>query len=583
MRRPVVAAALVVLLAGAAGCGRLPDSGPVLSGPRLADDPGFGLLQVVPEGPLPEATPLEVVRGFLRAAGSVQDDHAVARSFLTERAALRWRPDAATTICVRTPTVTDLGRAGAGQPSDGGPPPSAAATVQVLLEGPVLARIDAQGRRAEQAPGVRLGQRLLLRAERGRWRIDELPDGVVVSASDASRTFRAFPLAFATPDGSQLVPEVRWFAYGSTTATKIVRELLRGPSPWLAPAVVSGAPARTRLRLGSVPVADGVASVELTEEVVDTTPQERRLLLSQLRASLLRVPGVLSVRVTAGGVALSAPSGPDVPTVRPPDDPRLLVLTEAGLARWDGAELTTVVSEQSGWAAAGAGTHPAVSPVGGPFAMLGVDGRRLLLQRPGSPPVQALAAAEPMLPPSVDRFGWVWTARGQELLAVPSAAPDAGAVPVQGPAGEPLTGLSRLRVSRDGTRALVVRTGPDGAPVVAVHGVQRDPTGRPVGLTGAGPVLAPGAVAVLDVSWLGADHSVLLVQRPGEEAPRPVVAQAGGPVQVLPPAPGAESVAAGEAERGVVVGTGDGRLLVRSGADWAPVPTAAGRHPVYPG
>ncbi|WP_345713027.1 LpqB family beta-propeller domain-containing protein [Kineococcus glutinatus] len=549
-----------------------------MSGPRLADDPRFGLLQVIPEGPVPGATPVQVVSGFLRAGGTADDDHAVARSFLTAAAAERWLPDASTTVCAQTPSVVQDGADAAGQAVPGPQAAGADAPVAVVLDAEVVALVDGHGRYEDRSSGSRAVVRVVLRRERGQWRIDELPDGILISALDASRTFRAFPLSFAAADGSLLVPEVRWFAYGPATATRIVRELLAGPSPWLAPAVVTGAPPGTRLRLGSVPVAGGVAVVELTDGALATTPQERRLLLSQLRAVLGRLPGVEDVRVTVRNAELSGPSpGGDVPTTRPRDE-RMLVLTGSGVARYDGGELRSALVVGSGAADL---SHPAVSPVGGPVAFLAAAGRQLQLQQPGGPAVVALTAGSVLLPPSVDPAGWVWTGTAAGLLVVRAAVPAAAPVAVQGPAEGFGGAVTRVRVSRDGTRAVVVTTGAGGAPAVAVHGVQRDERGRPLRLAAAGPVLAPGVVAVLDAAWLGADHVALLVRRAREVDPRPVLAQVGGPVRLLPPVPGAVSVAAGEAERGVAVGTADGRVLVRSGADWVPV--TDGRYPAYPG
>ncbi|PPK97820.1 sporulation and spore germination protein [Kineococcus xinjiangensis] len=598
-RARLAAAVVLLLVAGAgAGCGRLPSSGPVVSGPRLADDPSFGLIQFVPEGPVAGASPTDVVAGFLRASSSSRDDHAVARSFLTAQAAARWRPETSTTICQRMPSIVlpadpDPAHAGAvpsppgvavpepGAPEAVVPGPAVGGALSVTLQGPVVATIDAQGRRAEQPPGARLSQRLLLLRERGEWRIDWLPDGVVISAADASRTLRPFTLAFATPDGSRLVPEVRWFAYGPNTATRIVRELLHGPSPWLAPAVTSGAPPGTQLRLRSVPVADGVASVDLSDAALVTTPQERRLLLSQLHTSLTGVRGIGSVRVTVNGVELTGPQGRLRAEPRAPgSDGRLLVLGPEGLARYDGARLDTVQGPDGAALEARGVTHPAVSPAGGPYAML-AGGRRLLVQRPGNAPIVAVDGEDDLAPPSADRHGWVWTASGSTVLAVPTAAPAGGPVEVQGPPGGETGRVLQLRVSRDGSRVLLVTEQAEGAPVAAVHGVDRDVSGRPVRLTARGPVLAPGAAEVLDLSWLGEEHAVLLVRRPGEASPRPVIAQIGGPVRLLPQVPGGVSVAAGDTEREVVVGTANGRLLVRSGADWMVV--AAGRHPAYPG
>ena len=104
-RRSLGALALGVLLAG---CGGVPRSSDVVSGQRIEDDPRIGLLQVIPDGPAQDAAAVDVVRGFLLAAASAEDDHAVAREFLDAGAAQTWRPDADTTIVSTSPALALL-------------------------------------------------------------------------------------------------------------------------------------------------------------------------------------------------------------------------------------------------------------------------------------------------------------------------------------------------------------------------------------------------------------------------------------------------------------------------------------------
>ena len=69
----------------------MPDSGQAGAGREIGDisaDP----LRIVPEGPAPGAEPAAVVSGFLRAGAGFDDDHAVARSYLTTEASSVWNP-----------------------------------------------------------------------------------------------------------------------------------------------------------------------------------------------------------------------------------------------------------------------------------------------------------------------------------------------------------------------------------------------------------------------------------------------------------------------------------------------------------
>nr|WP_281373194.1 LpqB family beta-propeller domain-containing protein [Kineococcus aurantiacus] len=401
---------------------------------------------------------------------------------------------------------------------------------------------------------------------------------------------RPFPVYFATGGPApQLLGDVRWFGYDGSTATRIVRALLEGASPWLAPGVVSGAPRGTHLRVGTVPVAAGTATVDLSDAAKDADPAQRLLLLAQLRASLTELPGVLEVVVTVDGAELSragsqgGAGAADLPRTSVPADGRLVLLGPQGLSRWDRQALQPVAGTGPGLELTGGASHPAAAPDADAYAVLTDEGRVVRVQAPGGPLEAAVSGRGTLVPPSVDRFGWVWTAPtapGQSPLVVPVAAPETPAAVVQAPA-EGLGGqLVQARVSRDGVRLLVVVRDDAGAVHVRVHGIVRDSAGRPLRLGPATADLAPGAVDVLDAAWLSGDQLVLL-ERDAAGRTAPVLAQVSGPSTRLPAVAGAVSVAGGPGERDVVVGTADGQLLTRSGADWIPV--APGRDPAYPG
>ncbi|WP_432520726.1 LpqB family beta-propeller domain-containing protein [Kineococcus sp. SYSU DK006] len=586
-RAPGRAGAALLVCALLAGCGGIPRSSEVVGGARPADDPRTGLLQVIPERPARGASAVEVVRGFLLAGASSDDDHAVAREFLSAPVAQTWRPDTATTLVETTPELSLLAQDATG------------ATVEVSAR--VTAVVDEAGHYAAQAPGTPLRRQLHLVREGGQWRLTDPGDGVVLTGLDASRTLRPFPVWFATPASPQaaqvpalLVPDVRWFGYDSSTATRIVRALLEGPAPWLAPGVRTGAPAGTRLRVGTVPVAAGTATVELTGAALDAGPDARGLLLAQLRASLTGLPEVDEVRVTVGGADLTRtseqdPGPPVLPRAATAADARLVLLGERGLERWDRTGAREVTGTGPGLSPAAA-AHPAAALDGSAYAVLTDAGRVLRVQQPGGPLQAAVTGQGPLAPPSVDRFGWAWTAPAAPAaapaaaaapLAVPVARPDAPAVRVQPPADGLAGTVLRLRVSRDGTRVLVVSQDAAGATSVHVHAVVRDGAGAPLRLSGPGGDLVPGAGTVLDAAWLPDDEFVVLARPAGQADPVPLLARVSGPVAALPAVPGAVSVAAGWSERDVVVGTADGRLLARSGAGWVPV--AEGRDPAYPG
>ncbi|WP_337063169.1 GerMN domain-containing protein, partial [Kineococcus sp. G2] len=401
--RPPRRAVVLLALAAATGCAGLPRSGPVVAGSRVQQDPRLGVLRIVPRGPVDGAGPVDVVRGFLLAAAAGPDGEAVAREFLSAGARRTWRPDVSTTVLREAPLVEAVEEPGA----DG--------TAAVRVAATALADVDAGGRYAPRPPGDVLERTVRLVLRDGAWLVDVPGDGLLVTQVDASRSLRPFPVHFATADGAQLVGDVRWFAYGSSTATRVVTELLAGPSAWLAPAVRSGAPPGTRLRTGTVPVSGGTAVVDLTAPALRASPEQRGVLLAQLRAGLGRLPGVEEVVVRVDGAELSRGAGPspvpDPPVGPPARDPRLVLAAPQGLARWAAGAVHPV----RGLAAAGC-EHPAAAADGSCYAWLEAGGGVLRVQRStavGGAAVRLDAAsvagaAAGLGPPSIDRHGWVW-------------------------------------------------------------------------------------------------------------------------------------------------------------------------------
>ena len=72
----------------------------------------------------------------------------------------------------------------------------------------------------------------------GEWRIEDLPQGLLLSQSDVDRAFRSFSVYFFNPAFETLVPDPRMVpVIGPGLATTLVRRLVAGPSDWLQPAV----------------------------------------------------------------------------------------------------------------------------------------------------------------------------------------------------------------------------------------------------------------------------------------------------------------------------------------------------------
>ncbi|HLS73445.1 MAG TPA: LpqB family beta-propeller domain-containing protein, partial [Actinomycetaceae bacterium] len=123
-----------------------------------------------------------------------------------------------------------------------------------------------------------------------------------------------------------------------------------------------------------------------------------------------------------------------------------------------------------------------------------------------------------------------------------------------------------LRISRDATRALVVREN-DGVVQAEVAAVMRDPDGRPVSL-GDPVVICEMLVTAGDATWVD-EQTVAVLGTSGADTTTAVhLVTIGGPTTVLPAIEGATRVVAGTGDRSLIVGTEDGSLYERNGLGW---------------
>jgi Lipoprotein LpqB beta-propeller domain/Sporulation and spore germination len=605
----------LLVAAALAGCTSIPTSGPVVVGQSVGADPRDGVLQPILEGPRPGATPVQVVRGFIRAAVGFADDHKVARTFLAPSRRLAWSPDPSVAVYsvqsalrfsdsaapASTPAPSSAASAAsAGPAGSSAAVPAGDERVTVTVRAPVSGTIDAAGRYTVALPGAIVQRRFGLVRSEGEWRVDKLDDGILVSASDFSVTFRSFPVYFSDPAGRYLVPDVHWLPGTRDSAgtrevpTALVRALLEGPPRYLQGAVVSGAPPGTRMAVASVVVSDQVATVDLTEDVRRASARERQLLLTQLRATLNlgAISGVeITVRRTpldipadqgrAGGAVGDPAAAADGVTRGQPqadpqvDDDPVVVDREGHLARLVGRTLSRVRGVE-GLAVPGV-NRPAVNAERSAYAALTGDRSQLLLQLP-SAKVSAVVRGRFLTAPSFDPWGWVWTSDVAARGWVSAARPEPGRVKVS---ARWLTGMEvvTLRISREGSRALVaIRV--NGQAHVFVAGVVRDDTGQPVSLTQPLGVL-PDLTTVVDASWVDEDQIVVLGRRLGRaQSELPWVAQLGGLITATAPVKGGRTISAANGVAGLMVGT-IGGTLTQVGSGWGRVTTA--RWAAYPG
>jgi hypothetical protein len=274
---------------GLSGCAGVPSGGEPVVVRRI---PPAGSVQdesdvaLQPWGPLPGAGPEQLVRGFLDAAVSSDDRHGIARSFLTPTAARTWEDDETVQV-FRLGPVTAVGRD------------------VVRVTGTMVGSVGVDGSFTPAGGVLNLTYHVV--EIDGSWRIANPPPGLMLTYNYFSLVYVPYSVYFLTPDGSRLVPDLRYLekSLGNARRSRLVRLLLGGPSDWLTPGVRTSVPPGTRLR-GNV-VQDGdVFVVDLTGEAELASLLDRGRLSAQLVWTLRQFP-ITGVRIQVEGRPLDVP------------------------------------------------------------------------------------------------------------------------------------------------------------------------------------------------------------------------------------------------------------------------------------
>jgi hypothetical protein len=565
--RARLALATAVAVVALAGCVAIPVTGPVQEGD--GEVPESNPILPFAEGPQTGDSPAAIVSGFLTAsAAGFASDFSVAREYLTPEASGNWNPLAHV-------VVFDSGAL---------TPEWDEATGDIQYSIPVAAEVDENGVLVEAPDGTRkpLTFRVLEDAD-GEYRISELEDGAVIAQANFDHLFLPVPLAFSSMDGTTIVPDLRWLPENNG-ATWAARELIEGPAPWLGRAVQTGFPAGSALEVDSVVVNDGVASVQLTAESAGT-PTQRSLVQEQLRQTLTKLPGVVDIKVTVGGVALGGDGTVELAPAPLPDGNADAILADR-LGVWDGSDLwmtspelgvvpsstSDIARSYDGGTTAFVLGHSAIATT----TVLGAGAGSLVpfaddVEPPtGAMDYTTMYSGVRVVGPSFDRQGWVWSAEQTNdgsLIAVP---PDGEASSIEARWLDGRT-IQSVNVSRDGTRVVVLsREG--GKQLAEVAAVVRTEDGVPLTL---GSPLSVGVdiTTAIDAQWIDDLHFAILGEAQ-EEVPSSLwIAAVGGETLLESATVGAKSVTARHGESSLTTIGGDGSVRTRVGTGWEEVLT----------
>ena len=304
---------------------------------------------------------------------------------------------------------------------------------------------------------------------------------------------------------------------GNGIATGLMKALLIGPDPWLAPAVKTAFNLGVGLNFNVVTVNSGIAHVDLTADALFAPDGQRLQMAQQIVWTLRQVPDVSAVSITAGGQLLTIAGVPN-PIPRdewPTIDPSGLEPgAEAVFANSNGvSRLTTNQQQQIVGYPSAANAHftdvvvnrsggllSGVDPTGRVWSAL-IEANTTWAQLPIDRPTQWLA---------FDASGGLWVWDPINGLGVWDAPGPLKGITVAGlPSG---ASLVKAVPSRDGTRvALILRK--SGTNSVYLARVEQNVETDARVIDGI-RAFAPTATDVRDVDWSSA-NSLAFIGRTG--------------------------------------------------------------------
>jgi hypothetical protein len=482
-------------------CASIPRSGTVQQGVAL-NQTDTTTVEFFPAGPAVDATQEQIVRGFLEAATGPQNDYAVARSYLAPDFQSKWDPNVSVTVDTGVREFA----------------PVAASTATVTVN--AVAAVDSTGQYSSATSPVSRTLSYSFVQVQGQWRISSAPAGVIIDRGIFEQVYTTHPLYFFEPSFRYLVPDVRWFARGAATTTRMVKSLLAGPAGWLAEggAVISSFPAASALVANAVPILKNVAVVDLTSATAGADASTLQRMRQQLTASLQGVNDVASVDIFIDGVPVSQGVSAFVDSVTPTQvDPRPFVVTDKTSGFADGETISPAPVSGSLpegiraiTLAAGSRSAAVLSPAGVSVVRL-ANNPAVLDARPG------------LIAPALDAFNFVWSVPANAPSQLIAFAVDGRSFAVSVPWGN-ATSIRSLKVSHDGARLLALletRSGTGATATVSqslvVAAIIRGDNNTPARV-GRVITLSPASGTVVDAAWVDGTTIVSVASTSGDTA-----------------------------------------------------------------
>lgn len=519
-----------------------------------------------PQAPRPGWSPDTVVRNFISALATADPVQSVARQYLTSAASDKWVPGNLVTV-IDTSSV---------QPGD--------SASEVTLSYSRVARIGPDG--VYESAAATVPYNVTLAKVSGEWRIQNPPDGILLTRSAFDQIYSQANLYFLNSTETKLVPDLRYFPRDPTQrANTLIQGLLDGASRTIRTAVRNELASPVDLQ-SNVVYDPGVVQVRLKGVAPKNANQ-----LAAMSAQIVLTLGDVSpeaVRITNDGQFLDIPKVGATQTAADWEsfDPNFQPEGAAGYFLRNGAVLTSAAKPLPG--AAGTGelgiTAAGLSVDSARLAAVssGGPGEPVLYQGPVQGPIRTVkltgtkTLTDPTWGPSVEEF---WVVRnGDEVIRVPIK----GNPSVVGPTSfDSLGKVTVMRMSRDGVRvAFLIEKGPTSR--LYLSSIIRDSNG--IRLSEPLPL---SDLNVVDFSWTDPRQIVVFsTDTSADVSAYSLLIDGSERDPVAVPVLGSIPTAIAATKDRPLLCSGEGAILRLDDSNWVPLiagQRVSGSKPFYPG
>ncbi|WP_426718145.1 MtrAB system accessory lipoprotein LpqB [Corynebacterium auriscanis] len=205
-----------------------------------------------------------LLRDLFAASAHPLSRHEAARQFLTQEASDRWDSEKTVLILDRIDIASD-GEATADH-------------ITYKVRGNIVGRLGVGGVYQPEYTAFQTTYELMKSGD--EWRVNNLPNAVVMDRVDFTRAYESRPIYFFNPEATSLVPDRRWvYTRQQSPGASVISLLTAGPQPALADGVKRLLPEGATAQVARSD--QGGLSVELSG-VTDLSADVRKLVAAQI-------------------------------------------------------------------------------------------------------------------------------------------------------------------------------------------------------------------------------------------------------------------------------------------------------------